>query len=1312
MNNDKSPSHHNAEPTEATESRLPSVSDQVVELADEFLDRYRNGQFPPIAEYTERYPEHADQILQFFPLMAMMENIAISSDSSHHTRQRIANAEIPFDRIGEFQLIRELGRGGMGVVFEAEQTTLGRRVALKLLPLHSMTTEKHRMRFEREARTAANLHHTNIVPVHAVGEFEGTAYYAMQLIRGQGLDAVIRELRAMRPRVGRTPSSTLAEDHSPTARFEDGSAASLAKSFLGIDAAGVEFPTSNATSIESHHGTILEDSSVIKRHANDTASVEASATSAKSSYAKRVADVGMQAALGLDYAHNQGVLHRDIKPANLLLDLRGNVWITDFGLAKVCEDSDLTKHGEMIGTLRYMAPESFHHNTDARSDIYSLGLTLYEMLALEPVFDGDDRNQLIHQVIDGSVAPLAARTRDVPADLITIIHKCISREPQDRYQTAGELADDLRRFLNDEPIRARRLRTIERWARWAKSNRLVASLIVVMATMLTAASLVSTLAAIHFRDLGDELRTSNEQQGRLAQSNSDLARRNAARVVETEAALLEARQAQSDMLLNAGLKHQRASEFHLASLFFAEAARMARDDPRRHWANKTRAVNALKLCPRPVAAMPLGTLQPSEILIHPQNRWVIANPLSTSRRPQLWDVKTQSRVNLPDIEHPTAIAWNVEGDLLAVGNAAGHVAVLRLPGFETVWTTDVSGYVRYIAFRKDGQQSRMFVASSTAIDGWTVADFSPIGHGQLAAAPRHIVIDPTGRYVIVVEEQDITEVWPSELNDPIYRLDHKTRGGWHRRAPVATADGKLVTWHNGWIRWTTLATGEEVRRESADQVCHFIAEAAAGEVVTSSGREAKLWTAGGSTVIAEDDPLCAVRLPGNRLWTGGSSGKTASEFLFQKSRVQRRETSLYQSMGIRCIASSPDYKYIATVDYGYTIRLWKLPSTSFEPTLRIPSRDFTNRVTFHPRTNHVLKREWHGAAEVYDAETGRAVGKPLQPHGELLEATWANDGKSVVTLARIHGTTCLQSWDWMESKCQRRWTVPHDPVNDRLTPFESFVAVGASKVAFLDSERHVVLTDGDGESAHVVTHDNYIALLPTPDENQLLAFSARSARVALIDCASGNILRELHLTQLRPTGLAWTKDYRRFALGTAASAAHVIDVPQLNEVCTPLRHANWVRPLHFSRDGKRLLTHAKDRILRSWDVTSATPKKTVAPLPTQDEVSRFVNDERVVFSVLPDGVCQLLDLASGRPLHPPVRIDLLQRFEYEGARHTTVSHDGRFVAIGGFPWCYVFDTQDFLPNPLRSDGDILNSCELVSSHRLKNGSPQPITNRE
>ncbi len=241
-------------------------------------------------------------------------------------------------------------------------------------------------------------------------------------------------------------------------------------------------------------------------------------------YWQSVAQIGFQVADALEYAHKQGILHRDIKPSNLLLDSRGTVWVTDFGLAKADDQQDLTHTGDILGTIRYMPPEAFEGKYDARGDVYSLGLTLYELLAFRPAFNQKDRGSLIRQVTHEEPPRLSKLRSDVPRDLETIVHKAIERDPSHRYASADLLASDLQRFLDDEPIHARRLSSIERLDRWQRKNRGLAAALLIAALSLVCGTVVSSVLAIRANHFADQA----ERSASLATTAANEAIRSAA----------------------------------------------------------------------------------------------------------------------------------------------------------------------------------------------------------------------------------------------------------------------------------------------------------------------------------------------------------------------------------------------------------------------------------------------------------------------------------------------------------------------------------------------------------------------------------------------------------------------------------------------------------------------------------------------------------------------------------------------------------------------------------------------------------------
>jgi WD40 repeat protein/serine/threonine protein kinase len=454
-----------------------SAADPLGQIADEFVEAFRQGKRPTVEEFARRYPEHADDIRDILPALGLMEK-AKSDDATGEPAKAAAPAAptaVPHLRqLGDYQILREVGRGGMGVVYEAQQLSLGRHVAIKVLPSHALLDPKHLRRFEREAKAAARLHHTNIVPVFGVGEQDGLHYYVMQFIPGLGLHEVLAELRRLRhPRGGQALTQGDAPGRA-TDGTRDVSAADVARGLLSGEfrqaepAVTMATPTGEpAAGAAPAPGQAADTSATI--HLPGQTEVSALSESGRQ-YWQSVARVGMQVADALTYAASQGVLHRDIKPSNLLLDDTGNVWVTDFGLAKADDSDNLTQTGDIVGTLRYMAPERFNGQGDLRSDVYSLGLTLYELLALRPAFHEGDRNKLVKQVMhDEPVRPRRLNPA-VPRDLETVVLKAIARDPAHRYQTPGAMADDLKRFVEDRPVKARRASEAEKFWRWCRRN--------------------------------------------------------------------------------------------------------------------------------------------------------------------------------------------------------------------------------------------------------------------------------------------------------------------------------------------------------------------------------------------------------------------------------------------------------------------------------------------------------------------------------------------------------------------------------------------------------------------------------------------------------------------------------------------------------------------------------------------------------------------------------------------------------------------------------------------------------------------------
>jgi serine/threonine protein kinase/Tfp pilus assembly protein PilF len=427
---------------------------RVLAILEEFLREREQGGVAQPSALLGRHPELAEVLARYLETLELLNGAAASLRGEAPAWERL-QADTPAGpgRIGDFQILREVARGGMGIVYEAEQLSLGRRVALKVLPFAAGMDSKQLQRFKNEAQAAANLHHKHIVPIYAVGTDRGVHYYAMQFIEGQTVAELIAQLRVSHEdRKGQPDHAAVRPDVAGQPPTE-----------------AVPTPPVAGLSTERSYRT--------------------------PAFFRSVAEMGCQAAEALEHAHQLGVVHRDIKPANLLLDGTGHLWVTDFGLARWHTEQSLTVSGDLVGTLRYMSPEQALAKrglVDHRSDIYSLGATLFEMLTQQPAFALPDRQELLHEIANNDPPEPRSLNPAVPVELETIVLKAMEKDPVRRYATAQELAEDLQRFLDHRPIEARRATVPERIRKWAQRHRTIVRTAAVMMALTLAGLVITT----------------------------------------------------------------------------------------------------------------------------------------------------------------------------------------------------------------------------------------------------------------------------------------------------------------------------------------------------------------------------------------------------------------------------------------------------------------------------------------------------------------------------------------------------------------------------------------------------------------------------------------------------------------------------------------------------------------------------------------------------------------------------------------------------------------------------------------------------
>jgi serine/threonine protein kinase/tetratricopeptide (TPR) repeat protein len=454
-----------------TQGRSRSTDGSLAELVEALTAQLQSGAPVDWSAAARDHPDHADDLRALAPALTAL------GDLSRGVRP---NGEIALGTLGDFRILREVGRGGMSVVYEAEQMSLGRRVALKVLPFAATMDQRHLQRFHNEARAAASLHHEHIGPVHAVGCERGVHFIAMQFIDGVTLAQAIRAVhRLAGPGLG-----------DPTVEYVHG------------DSPLPEEPTITIAGLTTESGQAGER------------------------FFRTAAELMVQAAEALEYAHSLGIVHRDVKPGNLMVDTAGKLWVTDFGLAKH-GDASLTMSGDLLGTLRYMSPEQAlarHGLVDHRTDVYSLGATLYELLTGRPAVVGNDHQEILKQIaFDEPIAPRKLNNK-LPRDLETVVCKCLEKNPDHRYPTAKELAEDLRLYLSERPIRAKPATLAQRARKWSQRHPAVVRSAVILLVLVTAGSSLSTWLIWQARTrMGHALAAETAQRTR-ANEESQIAR--------------------------------------------------------------------------------------------------------------------------------------------------------------------------------------------------------------------------------------------------------------------------------------------------------------------------------------------------------------------------------------------------------------------------------------------------------------------------------------------------------------------------------------------------------------------------------------------------------------------------------------------------------------------------------------------------------------------------------------------------------------------------------------------------------------------
>ena len=1143
-----------------------SRDDRLADVIESYMAAADSGQPPSRTALLEQHPDLADD------LAACLDTLDFIGNS---LGEAPATAVLECgQQFGEYQILREIGRGGMGVVYEAFHLGLERRVALKVLSGRGFEDEQQRERFLLEAKTAAGLHHTNIVPIFEVGELDGVCYYAMQFIRGQSLGAILRSLRQQ----GRSPYPTDVTLFPPGTIVRDERAAGPDDSAIedltlrprsdGTDSAAAASRPSHQPCVESSSTSRLADGPVGDRFFREAARLIAQASDA------------------LAHAHAHDVVHRDIKPSNLILDGEGRVWVADFGLAFRSNDAEQKGNQAAVGTPAYMSPEQVRTGfapIDHRTDIYSLGATLYELLTLRPIFAGDSSLAVLTQIASVDPAPPRRHNPRIPRDLDCIVRKATAKRPEDRYHAAAEFAADLRQFLEFKPIRARRVGPLERLALWCRREPLLAGVTAAAALILLVVSSWFQLRVLHQRNLA-------------------LAAKGVAEVAESKA---------TDNLWEALYQQARATRlsFQTGRRFIAldliKQAREIRNDlVLRDEAIAALATQGTRLLCRLPAGIAIDTLTFS-----PDGQHLACGSLDGSVR--LCNLDGSEPIVLAQATNDVqTMAFSQDGQLLATAFRDGPIDIwdvqsrepvdrLELGYFGAAYVTFLSEPTRIVALAADGscQQweiERRSVKSlpSQKLERW-----------QLAAR------GPDSQSVTLVLQSGELAAWNlvSGERRTISNALFKARPpGMNWAAPGMSWDPAGKTLAIGRMGSVDLVSGSGAQSQRSlgghrgvVNALDFNANGAVLAAGSSSDPHLKLWdTASGELLAALSEPQSRTRAvcfsPDGRFVAAGGGDKLIWVWELATPKSFRRFAG--HDDKVTRVTFTPDGKYLVSGSADGAVLVWPTDTTD-SPQQLLPASNRSGStmqqlgclgLSVSSDGKLLAVRIRGGSIRVFDLESGASVanynwrsfwaGRPMflpdshelvRSHENVIERWPVDPVAPPSTIANTAGTILATA---MSKNGQY------------IAASTQQMGMGGSRSGRNRIEVCEVST-GKPVCPPLEVASSAVALALSPD-GKLLAAGHRTGVVNLYALPSGSVVRIWTESDDEIKALAFSPEGRWLGVAGRDGSVQLHDAESGDLVAHLPGHAGGVEAITFSLDGSYLATCGDDKLIQVWHLDS------------------------------------------------------------------------------------------------------------------------------
>ncbi|MCA9262476.1 MAG: protein kinase [Planctomycetales bacterium] len=1108
----------NDAPSSLTGPPLTENETEFDRIVCEISLQLERGEPLDLDQLKREHPDYYERIVPLLPTFRAMADLGhwVSSETSPATKE--AHPSLPQGVLGDFRIVREIGRGGMAVVYEAEQISLQRTVALKVLPFASVLDQRQLQRFKNEALAAASLDHHGIVNVLAVGCERSVHFYAMRYVDGKSFAMLIEELR---------------------------------RQYLETERSG-KHSTASAE---------LQDCALRAGHSESTRrradlTIPGSDRGPQSAiYVRRVAEIGAEVADAMHHAHENGVVHRDIKPSNLLLDADGHAWITDFGLARISTEPGLTMTGDILGTLRYMSPEQALGNraaTDHRTDIYSLGVTLYELLTLQPAFVGEDRRSIVNRIAVSEPPAPHRLNSAIPRQLETIILTCVDKEPARRYATAADLAADLRRFAVGQPILARRISRRERFRLWCRRNPVIAGLATMAVVLLMTLAVGSAIAAVRFRQLAG-------RESKLRQE-ADAAHKMAI---------------DRNQRLTRAIASEQAAARRLQVISYAQRIGLAYHE----WQSNstTRAKRLLEDCP---SAMRRWEWNYVQRLCHSARRDIyvpsarfVQNGLEGARR------------------QFTAIDYSPDGQRIVVGSSGspgvgGQVEVRDVRTGRLVFALGVHVYdVRQVVFSSDGEWIASisgFLARDTHERGsdnvkiWNATTgelaHSP-GPGLLALDAAHtkplFAWQTPENHLQAFDMANQEIVWsldvPAVVHDIAFSPDDAFLA-------AACQDHVIRVWDlsNGTMTATLAGHDQPVRRVAFDP---------SGELIVSCGRDdhAKVWG------WKQDACLFTLHSPEGRFddaefhpdgETVATTSSRARSIGLWRSRDGAPVTHLRSDDGALAMAFASDGSTLAVANSDSTVCFRDLKAESSPQTLG--RHDFfVNVVGFSPDGQLIASGGNDAAVNVFDLATQQTVFSFRQHREPVKNLQFTSSGEAIVSVG-LDGQLIV----WQPRTGRVIWK------REGLGKLRGLaVAPNGRLLAIGDGTGHVTLIDGETHEIirRFPAHREAIWSLDFNADGTKLASGGEDRMVHVWNIPSGDLLHALSGHNAIVRSVVFSPDDAR--IFSASQDDRLVQVWDADEgrLLHSLTHSQPVFGLAISPDGRRLVVAASGGLLKLWD---------------------------------------------------------------------------------------------------------------------------------